>query len=267
MAKNEKNSFILHFNFKNQFDLLSMEQRGKLITMLFEYAKNQTVSEESDLCIKMAFSIMKDAIDSDRCAYEERCRENAENGKKGGRPKKNSSAPKTDGFFEKPKKPDMDMDMDMETDIDMDIDIDMDMEREKGKGNEKEINGFFAPQDIPLDAPQTRLSAQPVSDHAPLLTKEEKNNLLSFGIPEDYINEREQRACAYGEKQGENAFSVLLRWWNEDRASRDRKNNFRSPAVGSPSLSAASGSASESSYDIDSFFEAAVERSMELLGY
>ena len=46
MSIEERNSFQLYHNFYNQFKLLGMEERGELITAIFEYAKDQTMERE-----------------------------------------------------------------------------------------------------------------------------------------------------------------------------------------------------------------------------
>ena len=113
MSIEERNSFQLYHNFYNQFKLLGMEERGELITAIFEYAKDQTASRELSPLVNMAFSCMKDTLDRDREKYERICEKNAENGKKGGRPRKAntdifsekterfSTMKKTERFFEK----------------------------------------------------------------------------------------------------------------------------------------------------------------------
>ena len=89
-------SFILYQSYKNQFSLLSMEQRGQLITAIFNYNETSEAGLELDPLCAMAFSFIKDTLDRDTRSYEERCEKNRENGKKGGRPKKDLFLPKTD---------------------------------------------------------------------------------------------------------------------------------------------------------------------------
>ena len=164
MMTDEKQSFILYHNFANQFALLSMEERGQLITALFEYSQTQRIQTSLSPLANMAFSCMKDTIDRDRDAYAERCRQNRENGKKGGRPRKSSFLPKTEGFFEKAKKPDKDNDN--ENDNENDNGIDNGTDRDNGRGY---VEGAFCTDGVLTDeeAPPLSEEAPPLSEDAP----------------------------------------------------------------------------------------------------
>ena len=110
MRGGEQTGFVMYRNFEKAFALLGMEERGALITAIFEYVmcgKAKTALGEG---AKMAFLFITDTLDRDREAYERRCEVNRENGKKGGRPKRNlgrKSVPITTLFLRKqnPKKP------------------------------------------------------------------------------------------------------------------------------------------------------------------
>ena len=94
----ERKSFMMYVNYAKQFRLLNMEQRGALITAIFEYIENGIVLSSLDALTEMAFSCMQDTFDRDYQTYIQKCEKNSENGKKGGRPKKSE---KTERFFEK----------------------------------------------------------------------------------------------------------------------------------------------------------------------
>ena len=138
MKPTDKKSFILYGDFSELFGLLSLEDRGRLITAIFNY---ENAGEEDGTlpdAAKMAFICIKNTLDRDREAYEEKCRKNAENGQKGGRPRKNEKkentevdhgeffSEKTERFFEKPKKADSDNDSGTDSGTDNDIDTDTD---------------------------------------------------------------------------------------------------------------------------------------------
>ena len=93
MAKSEKNSFLLYYDYEESVLLLNMEQRGRLFSALFAYEKRgETPDIEDDNMLKMCFSFIKTSLDNNREKYNERCRKNTENGKKGGRPSKTGIA-------------------------------------------------------------------------------------------------------------------------------------------------------------------------------
>ena len=111
MNKKEPKSFILYCNFENQFKLLSLEERGILISAIFEYARERKFECELPPLVNMAFSLIKDTMDRDYEEYMERCEINAINGRKGGRPRKIEESdvptftPKPNAFLKNRKKP------------------------------------------------------------------------------------------------------------------------------------------------------------------
>lgn len=83
----EKNAFLLYIDYQDQFNLLTDEQAGKLIKAIIEYEKTREIPQLEGM-LKIAFSFIKKQLDRDREKYEIKCEKNKENGKKGGRPKK-----------------------------------------------------------------------------------------------------------------------------------------------------------------------------------
>ena len=135
MKQTDKKSFILYGDFAELFGLLSFEDRGRLITAIFNHESAGEAGVELPDAAKMAFVCIKNTLDRDRAAYEEKCEKNAENGRKGGRPRKKENRDtdsgeffieKTERFIAEPKKADNDNDSgtDIGTDNENDIDID-----------------------------------------------------------------------------------------------------------------------------------------------
>ena len=209
----ERTCFLLYHNFYNQFELLPMEERGKLITAIFKYAMSGTVEDDMPDMVKMAFSIIKFVLDKDHESYIAKCERNAQNGKKGGRPKGKTSNEKTERFFLKPKKPDMDMDMGMDKDMDKDMDMDIDMDMGMDMGMDMDMEAQNA---VPLSEVPTPPVSDAVSPTAPL-EEYERDILISKGIPEQYIDERADRAEEYGRTHGMSAYETLQLWWKADR--------------------------------------------------
>ena len=107
MSKNEKSGFLLY---KEQYDgvsLLSMKERGELLTAIYEYQINGNVSTDLSASASMAFQFIKGQFERDTQKYNEMCATLRENGKLGGRPRKNQTEPKvfveTKRFLGKPK--------------------------------------------------------------------------------------------------------------------------------------------------------------------
>ena len=86
----EKVSFLMYLDYEEHFKLMTDEQLGQLLRAIMEYEKTRQVPQ-LDGMVKMAFSFIKAQRDRDREKYEEKCAKNKENGKRGGRPKKNQT--------------------------------------------------------------------------------------------------------------------------------------------------------------------------------
>lgn len=108
-----KESFVLYVKYLENIEMLSMEQRGVLITALMSYAADKDIPD-MDGMTAMAYSFIKSQIDRDFEKYEETCRKRSEAGKLGGRPKTkdikdiDSKSKKANGFQKKQNNPDND---------------------------------------------------------------------------------------------------------------------------------------------------------------
>lgn len=179
MAKNfhtDNKAFMLYKDWEDIFQALdSSEEIGELVMALFAYAKRGETPKLSGGA-KIAFLMMRAAIERDGIAWEEMCAQRSECGKKGGRPKKSDESEKADEkveqsepeqadtptgkaeekpqgindtaekpkafsqtkrFSEKAKKADKDIDIDKDKDTDIDIDKDTDKDKDKAIDKEK----------------------------------------------------------------------------------------------------------------------------------
>lgn len=82
-----KKGFIMYADLLENIELLSMEQRGILLTAIL---CDQSAKEppEMDGAVRIAFSFIKKGIDLNTNKYNEICEKRRESGKKGGRPSK-----------------------------------------------------------------------------------------------------------------------------------------------------------------------------------
>lgn len=122
--KTKKPSFLVYYDNEVIVLRLQDEEAGRLFKSLFPYGRRQVKPDfEENPALAMAFDILSMAIDRDNEKYERRCDANRENGRKGGRPKKdqteNTETQKSERFFSKPKKADKDKDRDSQKDNDM----------------------------------------------------------------------------------------------------------------------------------------------------
>lgn len=96
MGLEKKRSFPCYMDYETPLKLLTLEEIGKLWLAMFEYERTGTEPEFTG-ALAMAFCFIRSQMDRDREAYAEKCRVNAENGKKGGRPQKIAEeTPKTE---------------------------------------------------------------------------------------------------------------------------------------------------------------------------
>lgn len=180
MAKNfhtDNKAFMLYKDWEDIFQALdSSEEIGELVMALFAYAKRGETPKLSGGA-KIAFLMMRAAIERDGIAWEEMCAQRSECGKKGGRPKKSDESEKADEkveqsepeqadtptgkaeekpqgindtaekpkafsqtkrFSEKAKKADKDIDIDIDKDTDKDIDKDKDKDKAIDKEKKKD---------------------------------------------------------------------------------------------------------------------------------
>ena len=145
---NNRTSFIMYHSFNSPFELLDMEQRGILITAIFEYQMYGEVRITLTPLVNMAFVCIKDTLDRDAREYAETCKRNSENGKRGGRPRRNQAVEnqvlereeKTDRFFSKPKKADNDTENETENETENYFDTDAGNETESETESDTECD-------------------------------------------------------------------------------------------------------------------------------
>ena len=198
-----KNSFVMYHEWKTYFDMLADNEKGELITAIFEYQVDKKVNDNLSPMLLMAFAFMKNQFDRDSAAYEEKRQQLAENGKKGGRPKKpkgsvnNQKEPK--GFCKNQIKA---------------------KKAVNGNGNDNDYVNAIANEVVNEMLP---------SSTAPPLSEEKRKELLEKGIPEDYINDRRGRAEAYALQHQKTVFDVLCAWWEDDK---NRKQSMKTGGLG-----------------------------------
>jgi len=112
----------LFYDFLNDIEALSMEERGRLLTAMLVYGGEGRLPEElltgSE---RILFPVCRQRIDRDGTAYDDRVETNRANGARGGRPRKNPSV-----ISETEKRQDKDKDKDEDKGKDKDKDEDKD---------------------------------------------------------------------------------------------------------------------------------------------
>lgn len=88
-----RESFPFYRNFGAVFNTLTDEEAGRLLKAVVAYAftEEEPVFDQSERVVQIAFALLKVNMDASIAAYVKTVETNRENGKKGGRPRKNPS--------------------------------------------------------------------------------------------------------------------------------------------------------------------------------
>ena len=106
MENTTPKGFILFYDYADCLSLLSMEERGILLTALLENTDGKTSGLAMTPAVEMAYRLMSAQIHRGKRVYESRAEASRENGKRGGRPKKNpAQTQETQETQENPGKP------------------------------------------------------------------------------------------------------------------------------------------------------------------
>ena len=188
-----------------------MEQRGQLISAIFEYCEDGDISTYLDPVCDMAFSMIKDTLDRDAEKYENIRKRNIQNGKSGGRPKKQNSLEKevkTQWVFWEPKKAD-------NGNVNVNDNVnDNDNVIDNGSGNDNVNDNAI--DNGSGNGNDNEASVASTTTH---IEKEIKDFLESKGVPPEYIEYVEMRAAYYSGVCGKDVGSLVLEWWQSDRSN------------------------------------------------
>ena len=140
MAENKK-SFILYCDIIHTVKKLPKDKQADLFMHILEYVNDMNPVTD-DFVVEIAFEPIKQALKRDLIKYEKIRQRNAENGKTGGRPKKDvevqevkatkqNKPRKPSGLLQNPENPDEPKKADIDIDIDIDSVNDIDINTKK----------------------------------------------------------------------------------------------------------------------------------------
>ena len=93
-----KPSFVIYSEWEENCTLLSNQQKGQLFSAILAYGgRGEDISSRLDGVTAMCFSFIKNQLKRDAEKYQSTIKRNSENGKKGGRPKKQNDDAPADG--------------------------------------------------------------------------------------------------------------------------------------------------------------------------
>ena len=190
-----KKAIMIYLDSAPQWDMLSYEQKGKLIEALMSYGSTGEESDIDDPVVKMAYIGMKATLDRDSEKYDERCKKNAESARKRWSKKESDSecadvpddANVCEGIFSDAK----DANRNRDRDINRDKDIDSDRERDR--------------------------DTAAYGSHVTLTPQEYKNLVSDYGrsTTEEYIS-RVNKFCSRSGKKYKDYFSTIQEWMRKD---------------------------------------------------
>ena len=133
-----KKRFYIYTAWQRPMERLTDEQLGKFLRLYYQMQLTGDLEVESgDPMVDMFLDQVREQVAYDTKAYDEKCAANAENGKKGGRPKNpdgfSQNRKNPDGFSENPKKAELELDSELDTDSE----LEPDKEAPKGAKREK----------------------------------------------------------------------------------------------------------------------------------
>lgn len=273
MSTHEKNSFVLYVNFGKQLRMLSMEERGELITAIFEHEEHGHVLQSLSPRTELIYSFIEDTLERDRIAYEKKCEQNRKNGKRGGRPGKSTGESdrhffdeETERFSKKAKKADNDNENENDNENDNENENGNgngnDNGNENGNGNENEKKTPLAlygaeppgaePQGTPCPAAQEGIGVFGDADYLVLIDQ---------GVSGSFIRKKLERATQYSIRHRVSVVNVLREWWRRDL----QNGNVGSDRDPIDTKGAGTWEFSCSSFDTDDFGKAALEYSRRIL--
>lgn len=97
-----KDTFLMCKDWEQHMALLTMEQRGQLLTAIFSYQSRGELPQ-GDPMVQLTFSFMRSFFEESDARYDARVQANRENGAKGGRPRKGDNPENPLGFSETEK--------------------------------------------------------------------------------------------------------------------------------------------------------------------
>ena len=190
----KKDSFIAYDEWDENTEDLTDEEFGKLMRAVFRYKKTGEKPTFSDRTMKACWKPIKQSLDRTIAAYEAQCERNRENGKKGGRPKKEEETEKpkkANGFFENPPERERERERERKP------------EPERGRGPVRER------EEVPPSADTPLTTTGPVNDPAVLWNQSNVTKKIRAVISPNLRRERTEMAIAVA--GGYSSFLDLIR--------------------------------------------------------
>lgn len=218
----------IYYDFKEKTSSLSPTEIGRLVLAMAEYAETG-VTPNIVGNERFVFPIFKVQIDRDHEAYAEKVQTLRENGSKGGRPKNQKVSEETKRFLEKPNE--------------------SKKSQEEEKEKEEEYNTLSCESVIRAHA---RAFVPPTVDEVRTYCEKRKNTVDA----EKFVDHYTANGWLIGRTPMKDWKAAVRKWEKSEGAfARSQERRDCAPAC-----------SENSSFDLDEFFEAAVNRSYRKAG-
>ena len=216
-------AFLMMKQWREQLALISDEQRGKLLTAIYDYQCDGADFDTDDAVLKILWVSIKQVFEINNKKYEEICERNRINGSKH---KKNIQAKEpsgTDWLFSEKKKADIDIETDKDTDIDTDIDIETEIEKDREADTDKDCTSAALSDLRILKSRFDEMINKPYFQTQEMLTPDHRCRSLTLGemiALHEFVEENalERYFSKAGDYPTTDAVSMILRWAIQDGA-------------------------------------------------
>ena len=206
MSGSMKKSFVVYTDWAEFLEDITDEEAGILFKALFEYAADGTEPAFKG-AMRPIFRMMKNCLDRDGAKWEDRCRKNAENGRKGGIAKAEKRAALANAADRLANV----ADSDSESDTDNDTESESESESESERDKEKEKAGCAGSA-----SPSPAL---PLGEFRNVFLSEEEIRSLKDDLGETAVDkavEEMSEYCASTGKKYKNWAAAVRRWIKRD---------------------------------------------------
>jgi hypothetical protein len=221
----EKKSFVLYADMENIIEVLSYEERGRLLTAVFAYF-SRGEQPDFDGALKAVFVMIAQQLDRDREKWEEICRKRSEYASRGGKAK----AAKRQVMLPKVADTDNDTVTDTVTVTENETENDNVIVTENGNESESENDTVTSScAYAPAPAPKT-------NNNIIILSNDDRERLYHrYGreLTDEYIS-RVENYCKDTGKHYSDPASTIAKWIEQDKAKgyiRDEQEHYHQPEM------------------------------------
>ena len=202
-------AFLMMKQWREQLALISDEQRGKLLTAIYDYQCDGADFDTDDAVLKILWVSIKQVFEINNRKYVQTCNKRRESANK----RWNNDA----------KDADIDIDMDTDIEIDTDIDIETEIEKDREADTDKDCTSAALSDLRILKSRFDEMINKPYFQTQEMLTPDHRCRSLTLGemiALHEFVEENalERYFSKAGDYPTTDAVSMILRWAIQDGA-------------------------------------------------